>query len=132
MEINIRKYNEKTNQWENIYEKEIEDDRLAIDEFIKYMKESDDTETPPTENASTKYKKEEQIKNVVNHPNHYKGDGEIECIDAIQSAVCQLKGLEAFCTGNAIKYLWRWKQKNGTEDLEKAEWYIHKLKEILR
>jgi hypothetical protein len=29
-----------------------------------------------------------------------------------------------FCTGNAIKYLWRSELKNGIEDLKKARWYI--------
>lgn len=63
---------------------------------------------------------------MVNHPNHYT-TGEIECIDAIESAVCGLKGIEAVCTANAIKYLWRWKQKNGAEDLKKSIWYIERL-----
>lgn len=48
--------------------------------------------------------------NMVNHPSHY-NQGGIECIDAIKSATCDLDGVEAFCTGNAIKYLWRWKEK---------------------
>lgn len=63
---------------------------------------------------------------MVNHPTHYTS-GKIECIDAIESAVCELKGIEAVCTANAIKYLWRWKQKNGAEDLKKATWYIERL-----
>lgn len=66
----------------------------------------------------------------VNHPSHYNAGG-IECIEAIESAVCNLKGIEAFCTGNAIKYLWRWKHKNGIEDLKKAKWYLDKLVESI-
>jgi hypothetical protein len=62
----------------------------------------------------------------VNHPNHYTSGG-IECIDALESATVNLSGIEAVCTANAIKYLWRWKQKNGVEDLRKAKWYIDKL-----
>lgn len=62
----------------------------------------------------------------VNHPKHYTQGG-IECIDALATATINLKGIEAVCTANAIKYLWRWKQKNGVEDLEKARWYIDKL-----
>ena len=31
-----------------------------------------------------------------------------------------------FCLCNAFKYIWRWKNKNGEEDLEKARWYLHK------
>lgn len=62
----------------------------------------------------------------VNHPPHYTQGG-IECIDAIKAAVTGLEGVEAVCIGNAIKYLWRWKQKNGAEDLKKARWYIERL-----
>lgn len=67
---------------------------------------------------------------VVNHPSHYT-KGDIECIDAIKSAVYGLHGMEAVCTANAIKYLWRWKFKNGVEDLKKAKWYIEKLIKLI-
>ena len=60
------------------------------------------------------------------NPNHYRQGG-VECIDALEAATVNLKGIEAVCTANAIKYLWRWKEKNGKEDLEKAQWYITKL-----
>jgi hypothetical protein len=60
------------------------------------------------------------------NPNHYK-QGKVECIDCIESATSNLTGFEGFCTGNAIKYLYRWKQKGGKQDLEKARYYINKL-----
>lgn len=63
---------------------------------------------------------------AVNHPDHYTQGG-VECIDALKAATTGLEGIEAVCTANAIKYLWRWKQKNGTEDLRKAVWYIDRL-----
>lgn len=62
----------------------------------------------------------------VNHPPHYNAGG-IECIDALEATTSGLQGIEAFCTANAIKYLWRWKLKNGEEDLQKAVWYINRL-----
>ena len=62
----------------------------------------------------------------VNHPSHYTG-GKVECIDALEAATKDLMGIQAVCTANAIKYLWRWKRKNGREDLEKAKWYIDRL-----
>lgn len=66
----------------------------------------------------------------VNHPAHYTA-GKIECIDALAAATSGLAGIEAVCTANAVKYLWRWKYKNGAEDLKKAQWYISRLlKEI--
>ena len=60
------------------------------------------------------------------NPSHYQ-KGKVECIDAIESATAGLEGIEAFCTGNAIKYLYRWKEKGGAEDLRKARWYINRL-----
>lgn len=67
---------------------------------------------------------------IVNHPSYYnKGTEGIECIEAIQAATEDLDGVEAFCIGNAIKYLWRWKHKgNPQENLEKAIWYINYVK----
>lgn len=62
----------------------------------------------------------------VNHPAHYTQGG-VECIDAIAAATVNLTGIEAVCTANAIKYLWRWKSKNGLEDLRKARWYLDRL-----
>ena len=70
----------------------------------------------------------QQYEEQVNHPARY-NKGDIECIDAIKAATCNLTGIDAVCTANAIKYLWRWKEKNGLEDLEKAMWYIRRLKQ---
>lgn len=60
------------------------------------------------------------------NPSHYK-QGAIECIDAIEAATVNKKGLQAVCTANIIKYVWRCEQKNGLEDLEKAKWYLNKM-----
>lgn len=65
-------------------------------------------------------------KDMVNSPSHYT-QGSIECIDAIAQVVKDLDGMEAMCTGNVIKYLWRWKHKNGVEDLKKAQWYLQRM-----
>ena len=62
----------------------------------------------------------------VNHPKHY-NQGGIECIDAIESATIGLEGVESFYTGNIIKYIWRWKYKNGIEDLKKIQFYLNRL-----
>lgn len=63
---------------------------------------------------------------VVNHPSHYT-KGRIECIDAIDSATTGKSGIEAVCVANIIKYLYRYEEKNGLEDVKKAKWYINKL-----
>lgn len=59
-------------------------------------------------------------------PSYY-NQGKIECIDAIEAATINLVGIESFCTGNVIKYMWRWKEKGGLNDLEKAKNYIDLL-----
>lgn len=82
-----------------------------------------------TANKRSSKKKEEKLSiktDAVNHPKHYTS-GKIECIDALEAATAGLTGIEAVCTANAIKYLWRWKQKGGAEDLRKARWYLDKL-----
>lgn len=60
------------------------------------------------------------------NPQHYRNGG-IECIDAIKAATVHKTGIEAVCTANAIKYLWRYESKNGLEDVKKAQWYINRL-----
>ena len=63
----------------------------------------------------------------VNKPPHYNQTG-IECIDAIQAATGD--GYEYYLQGNILKYLWRYRYKNGIEDLRKAQWYLNKLIEV--
>ena len=60
---------------------------------------------------------------MVAHPKHYEGSTSLECIDTMKLvfgdvAVCY------FCLCNAFKYLWRYKHKNGEEDIKKARWYV--------
>ena len=59
----------------------------------------------------------------VNHPAHYNHDG-LETIDVIKAWTKDLNPFEAYCMGNVIKYISRWKDKNGIEDLKKARWYL--------
>ena len=58
----------------------------------------------------------------VNHPSHY-NTGEIEVIDYIADKLGK-DGFEDYCIGNVIKYVSRYKHKNGKEDLEKAFTYL--------
>ena len=68
----------------------------------------------------------EAPKETVNHPSHY-NQGGIEVIDIIESATKGLNDSEGFYIGNILKYLCRWKFKNGLEDLKKAKWYLDKF-----
>jgi len=60
----------------------------------------------------------------VNLPAHYR-NGDIECIDAIRAALGD--AYPDYCRGNVMKYLWRYKNKNGIEDLLKAQWYLNAM-----
>ncbi len=61
---------------------------------------------------------------TVNHPPHYNKGG-LEAIDYIEQ---QLEdGFADYLEGNVLKYIHRWRYKNGIEDLRKAEWYLKKL-----
>ena len=63
----------------------------------------------------------------VNHPRHYQSASGLETIDIIEACTEDLIGMEAVHTGNIIKYISRWKKKNGLEDLKKAQWYLVRL-----
>lgn len=64
---------------------------------------------------------------AVDHPSHYKTKAGIEAIDVIEAFTEGLEGKEAVCTGNAIKYILRWHNKNGLQDLKKCRWYLNRL-----
>ena len=64
----------------------------------------------------------------VNRPKHYYKGG-VESIDFVKAAVSNLSGFEAVCVANIIKYMWRYKEKNGLEDVMKAAKYLEWLQE---
>ncbi len=70
---------------------------------------------------------EQRKEDMVNHPAHYNKAG-IETIDALQAMLTD--GFDYYLQGNIVKYLWRYRYKNGVEDLKKAQWYLNKLIEV--
>lgn len=64
--------------------------------------------------------------NAVNHPKHYQSGG-METIDVIKAFTEDCNAYEGFLVGNVIKYICRFKKKNGAEDLKKARWYLDEL-----
>lgn len=63
-----------------------------------------------------------KLNDAVNHPNHYTKGG-IECIEAIRASMSPADFC-GYCKGNVLKYLWRWEDKGGLEDLKKARVYL--------
>lgn len=51
------------------------------------------------------------------NPAHYRQQP-YECIEFTENM--------NFNMGNAFKYIWRYQDKNGTEDLKKARWYLQR------
>jgi hypothetical protein len=62
--------------------------------------------------------------NAIN-PAHYQKGG-VECIEAIEASMSK-EAFKGFLKGNCIKYIYRYENKNGAEDLKKAEWYLLRL-----
>ena len=60
------------------------------------------------------------IDDPVNSPKHYT-QGDMEVITAIEGL-----GLD-YHQGNVLKYISRYRYKNGMEDLQKAKWYVERL-----
>lgn len=57
----------------------------------------------------------------IKKPDRYNKRGKLECWDVILDQEMN------FLEGNVLKYLWRYKEKNGIEDLKKARVYLDKL-----
>ena len=105
-----------------IYKKHLANAQTNIDSFY---------DTSAKQSQSQKVLTAEEFKQeMVNHPPHYNVGG-FEVIDIIQAFTQDLNGIAAVDTGNAIKYILRWHNKNGVEDLKKARWYIdHLIKKL--
>mgnify|MGYP003660628870 CR=1 FL=1 len=88
-------------------------------EYMKYMAEKEKQAMAQSDNK--------QMGDMVNSPIHYNKAG-IETIDALEAML--VNGFDYYLQGNIVKYLWRYRYKNGVEDLKKAQWYLNKLIEV--
>jgi hypothetical protein len=66
-----------------------------------------------------------KVFDAVNSPMHYASGG-IEAIEALEACMSP-EAFRGFLKGNVIKYVWRYENKNGLEDLNKAKWYLKAL-----
>lgn len=71
----------------------------------------------------------------VHNPKHYQGRNGLEAIEVHRNFMND-EQLTGYHLGNTLKYILRYRQKNGIEDLEKAkvhmDWLIEKEKAILK
>ena len=68
------------------------------------------------------------LKESTLDPSYYQQNGQ-DLIDHL-SEIFNADMFIGFMTGNIFKYLTRWQQKNGVEDLEKAQVYLNRLIEF--
>ena len=69
------------------------------------------------------------VADLINEPPHYISDNGIECFDAMVASQ-GVYAVISFCECNVFKYIWRYRKKNGLEDLKKAQWYLNKAVEL--
>ena len=75
------------------------------------------------------FKKPVEEECMVKNPSHYNAGG-IECIEAIKASM-STESYTGYLKGNVQKYVWRYEDKNGLEDLRKAQWYLNTLIDVL-
>lgn len=101
---------------------------ISAEELEKYIKallpQKLALEPLPKENRAIKMPESSKADNV-NRPKHYLKGG-LECIQVIKAELTpeQYRG---YLYGNVLKYMWRWQDKNGLEDLRKAAKYLEWL-----
>jgi len=88
-------------------------------EYMNHMAEKEKQAMAQSDNI--------EMEDMVNSPIHYNKAG-IETIDALEAML--VDGFDYYLQGNIVKYLWRYRYKNGVEDLKKAQWYLNKLIEV--
>lgn len=100
---------------------------LDLEDDVEYIgEEGADDMFPDYEETLTIQPTKDVVKqDNVNHPNHYR-TGKTECIVAMEEMLSTEEFI-GYLRGNIYKYTYRYKDKNGIEDLKKAQWYLNKL-----
>lgn len=84
------------------------------------------TVTAPIFNIKRILREEKPVAEEIKKPTRYNKRGNLECWDVILDQEMN------FLEGSILKYLWRYKEKNGIHDLEKAKVYIDKIIQELK
>jgi len=71
---------------------------------------------------------ETSLKDAI-HPHHYKLPGGMQVID-VEVAMFGREAVMHHCLCTAAEYILRSQQKNGTEDIKKAHWWLCKYIEL--
>lgn len=106
------------------YRTEVQPKNLCRNKYIKNTAEECDScnYSPLRQCFEPIYVRSDSNSDTVNHPSHY-CQGGIECIKAIEASMTP-EEFQGYCKGNVMKYIWRFREKNGLEDLKKAQVYL--------
>ena len=107
-------------------EGKIEIDNNNIDNLVKDVMSNIEYYSKNTGTIDAKVLSVGNLNDMVNHPQHYI-QSKYECIDVIEEITKPCSKFEAYIIGTVLKYIWRFKYKNGLEDLKKARWYLDRL-----
>ena len=107
--------------YEVVFEPEVFNDLCDVIDVIHARLEAENA----TLRAATNSLDDEPKQDNVNHPAHYT-QGRFEVIDVIEDTL-GTDSFKGYCIGNVIKYVLRHEYKGGTEDLQKAQWYLNRL-----
>lgn len=61
-------------------------------------------------------------------PKYYQGKDGKDLFDRFEEGLLTAEEVRGFYKGNLFKYVARYQGKNGVQDLDKAETYLHRLK----
>lgn len=78
-------------------------------------------------NMTNGLKQGEYLKEIVTRANEQQVGGAHYAVKAIQPWDFIIANNIGYLEGNVIKYVSRWKDKGGVEDLKKAQHYLQKL-----
>ena len=97
-----------------------EKEKFWGDSDIMWFKDSKTGKVKPVKNPDAQPEK-------IHHPKHYSARNGHECIDIIRIMTKGIDGYEGYLIGNVIKYIFRYNEKNGVEDLKKSIKYLEFL-----
>lgn len=87
-------------------------------------------ETMDLKNVTEEVNEAMNVKIDPTNPDHYKNHTSLECIEEME-IIFGVNAVIGFCVCNAWKYIRRWKNKNGVEDLKKARWYVDRAQTLI-
>lgn len=122
----------KESEYRELFEEPEQQDKADIDrERFQQLQELRQKHLPDTSDIEVDHTNwgksisQAQSQDIINKPEHYHLGG-IDAIEILETKFGPIMS-KGFFLGNVIKYVLRYQQKGGIEDLEKAKFYLDAL-----